>query len=124
VLAVVSALLGSAITGAVTYFVTSRSIRAAKEDAKDQRAHDREMARRDLEQRRRELAYLDMLVAIRRGVMTAMQTRPVAGGGRPLDLPQQLSLDEWAVLDARVTAFGSRDVDQAYSRWWGHFNRW
>ena len=53
------ALLGSAITGIVTFFVTGRSIRAAEKAGEAERAHDRDMARRELEQKRREVTYLD-----------------------------------------------------------------
>ena len=119
----VAAVGGALLSALITFTVTGRSIRATERLETFRRQHEKDLARDERQQRRREDAYLALLASLEVGRLRLSRLRPGFGSIPHPEPPAMPSTDEWVAIEARVGAFGSEDVKAEYQRWWTAFAR-
>lgn len=107
VIAAGGAIVGSAVTGLITYRVTNRQVLA-----EDRRLREARLAE----------TYVDLVRMVHTAMAQVEQTRPRVHLSPASEPPPSISFDEEAAIKARLEAFGSHPVREAFVQWRGSLN--
>jgi hypothetical protein len=93
------------------------TVRSQADRGREDREHDRELARVARRQARRGPAYVDLLTALQRLMTGVERTVPIFTAGTPPDPPKPMSDRALWRLNALTAAFASDDLQEMVRAW-------